>query len=127
MTGHVEDAVACFHQMCNELAQKIDGERANWTQGKGRHEHFKGCLCDYPLSDFQSRCRRKIEDLGDIAMNAREYDRAILQYTSALSLEPATPHDLLVKRSKARVGKGLWEDALNDANEVGYFRLIRVL
>ena len=31
--GHVADAVACFHQMCGELAQEIDSEQANWTRG----------------------------------------------------------------------------------------------
>ena len=51
-------------------------------------------------------------------MNAQKYDVAVLQYTTALSLNPATPQDLLGKRSKAHAGKGGWEDALHDADEV---------
>ena len=51
-------------------------------------------------------------------MNAKEYDVAVLQYTTALSLNPTTLEDLLGKRSKAHAGKGEWEDALSDANEV---------
>ena len=51
-------------------------------------------------------------------MNAKEYDTAVLQYTNALSLNPATMLDLVGKRSKAHARKGDWEDALRDANEV---------
>ena len=54
-------------------------------------------------------------------MNAKEYDVAVLQYTTALSLNPVTLEDLLGKRSKAHAGKGEWEDALSDANEVTHF------
>ena len=54
-------------------------------------------------------------------MNAKEYDVAVLRYTTALSLNPATLQDLLGKRSKAHVGKGEWEEALRDANEVTHF------
>ena len=60
-------------------------------------------------------------------MNAKEFDDAILQYTVALSLNPVTLKDLLGKRSKAHAGKGEWEDALNDANEVAHFNLFEFL
>ena len=74
-----------------------------------------------PRSDFKSRCCGKLEGLGDGATNVKQYDKAILQYTAALSLEPPSPHHLLVKRSKAHAEKGNWNDALNDANEVASF------
>ena len=75
------------------------------------------------LSDFNFRCCGKLEGLGDGATNAKQYDKAISQYTAALSLDPPSPHDLLVKRSKAHAEKGNWNDALNDANEVACFGL----
>ncbi|KAF8545666.1 hypothetical protein OG21DRAFT_159754 [Imleria badia] len=59
-----------------------------------------------------------LEALGDTALNAGEHDNAIARYTSALSLEPSSLIDTLVKRSKARASKELWKDALMDANEV---------
>ena len=59
-------------------------------------------------------------------MNARQYDEAVSQYTVALSLDPPSPQDLLVKRSKARADKGEWTDAMNDANEVVYFQFVQV-
>ena len=34
MTGHLVDAVSCFHQMSNELAREIDHEQADWTRGE---------------------------------------------------------------------------------------------
>lgn len=54
-------------------------------------------------------------------MDARQYDEAISQCTAALSLNPTNLQDLFAKRSKAYIMKGLWEDALNDANQVTHF------
>ena len=54
-------------------------------------------------------------------MEANQYDEAVSQYTAALSLDPSSPQDLLVKRSKAHANKAEWKDALNDANQVVYF------
>ena len=53
-----------------------------------------------------------------MALDSGEHDTAIGRYTSALSLDPSDPIDILVKRSKARASKELWNDALMDANEV---------
>ena len=123
MTDRVADAVSCFCQLHDELAQEIKGERANWTRGERSCMQYRIRLIDYPPSDFESRCRGKLEDLGDIAMNNEEYDEAISQYTTALFLDPATKHVFLVKRSKAHVRKGKWDAALKDANEVALFFL----
>ena len=73
------------------------------------------------MLDFKSRCREKLEDLGDSAVNARHYDEAVSLYTAALSLDPSSPQNILVKRSKAFADKGEWKDTLSDANEVIYF------
>ena len=62
-----------------------------------------------------------LEDLGDTALTSQEHDEAIARYSCALSLDPTTRVDILVKRSKARAYKGLWEDALTDANDVRVF------
>ena len=59
-----------------------------------------------------------LEGLGDTALNSGEHDAAIARYTSALSLSPSNPMDILVKRSTARASKELWKDALTDANDV---------
>ena len=62
-----------------------------------------------------------LEDLGDTALTSQDHDEAIARYSCALSLDPTSRVDLLVKRSKARASKGLWEDALTDANDVRVF------
>ena len=69
------------------------------------------------MPDFKYRCRRKLEDLGNGFLNAKQYDEAVSQYTVALSLDPASPYGLLMKRSNAWMGKNAREDALNDAKE----------
>ena len=64
------------------------------------------------------RCSGRVEGLGDTAMSAGQHDVAISQYSVALSLNPAAPQGLFIKRSSAYIARGLWQDALNDANEV---------
>ena len=58
----------------------------------------------------------KLEQLGDAAADAQQPDDAILLYSGALSLNLPFPQ-ILVKRSKLYLAKGLWEDALHDANQ----------
>ena len=53
-----------------------------------------------------------------MVLSSGEHDEATAQYTSAWSLSPPNPTDILVKRSGARASKGLLKDALTDANEV---------
>ena len=36
----VTDAVACFHQMKNELVQEAEGEQADWILGKWPCMHY---------------------------------------------------------------------------------------
>ncbi|KAF8552461.1 hypothetical protein OG21DRAFT_1511487 [Imleria badia] len=62
-------------------------------------------------------CIKPLEDCGDGAMQSKNPSQAILQYSSALSLNPSNPEGLFVKRSKAHAMLGLWEEALKDADE----------
>ncbi|KAF8553291.1 hypothetical protein OG21DRAFT_1268297 [Imleria badia] len=94
------DATECFHEMASEWGQEMDREREKW------------------IADFQSRCGAKLEDLGDLAMNARQHNEAIARYSAALSLKSINSQALFVKRSKAHANMGLWNGALNDANQV---------
>ena len=127
ITGHVADAVLCFHQMCREHIHGIDDKQITWTWGEWPCVQNKGHLHYFPLSGFKSRCSGKLGKLGDIAMDAKEYDEAILQYTTALSSNPANLSVLLSKRSEAHAGKRGWEDALNDANKVAHFHFLHFL
>lgn len=76
--------------------------------------------------EFMQRCAEKLASFGDAAADAQRYDDAITQYSAALHLNPPFPQQILTKRSKAYVKKGLWEDALNDTNEVCHFCLMQI-
>ena len=88
---------------------------AEWVMGE-RHVNWVGVVNVF--SDLKKKCVEMLEALGDTAFSSGERDEAIARYTSALSLSPSDPIDILVKRSTTRASKGLWEDALADANEV---------
>ncbi|KIK19088.1 hypothetical protein PISMIDRAFT_159959 [Pisolithus microcarpus 441] len=69
------------------------------------------------IADFTKKCAVTLEDAGDEAFRSAKYDDAITQYSAALSLSPPSTAGLFIKRSKARVAKESWEDAVQDANE----------
>jgi len=54
-------------------------------------------------------------------MDAQRHDKAISEYSAALSFDPASSQGIFVKRSKTYMAKGLWKDALNDADQVRSF------
>ncbi|KAF8549946.1 hypothetical protein OG21DRAFT_523577 [Imleria badia] len=94
------DAIECFHQMASELGDtEMHDKQAKWAV------------------DFQQRCAESSEHLGDAAADAERHDDAIAQYSAALSLDPATPQGVLIKRSKVYMAKGLWENALDDTSQ----------
>ena len=70
----------------------------------------------FPLA-FRQRCAEKLEQCGDVAAGAQRHDDAIIQYSVALSLDLPIPY-VFIKRSKVYMAKGLWEEALHDANQV---------
>ena len=51
----------------------------------------------------------KLESSGDTAVSDERHGGAV---------KPATLQNLLMKRSQAYMAKGLWVEALNDANKV---------
>ena len=59
-----------------------------------------------------------LESHGDIAVKSGDLKQGILEYSTALSLNPPNPVGLLVKQSNARAMLGFWKDALKDADEV---------
>ncbi|KAN0101233.1 hypothetical protein V8E55_001217, partial [Tylopilus felleus] len=67
--------------------------------------------------DFRRRCLEKLESSGDLAVS-NERHGAVSHYPTSLVLKPATVQNLLIKRSKAYMAKGLTVEALNDANKV---------
>jgi tetratricopeptide (TPR) repeat protein len=112
--GRITDASECVRQMVDELVGQANAhdEQVQWVLGEWSRIP---CGCVF---NFKWRCSGKLEGLGDTAMSAELHDVAISRYSVVLSLNPAAPQGLFIKRSKAYTARGLWEDALNDANKV---------
>ena len=62
----------------------------------------------------------KLESSGDTAVSEERHGAAASHYPTSLVLKPATLQNLIIKRSKAYVAKGLWVEALNDAKKVRF-------
>ena len=60
----------------------------------------------------------KLESSGDTTVSNEQHGGAVSHYPTSLALNPAVVQNLLIKRSKAYVAKGLWVEALNDASKV---------
>ncbi|KAF8554885.1 hypothetical protein OG21DRAFT_1508408 [Imleria badia] len=101
-SGRVEEATGALLKIL-----KILGDEIRLSKG----------TADWVI-DLKRKCIDMLEALGDTAVSSGENDKAIARYTSALSLDPSDPIDILVKRSKAWASKGLWVVSLTDANEV---------
>ncbi|KAF8546247.1 hypothetical protein OG21DRAFT_1518257 [Imleria badia] len=100
--GRTEEAAKALRKMLESFDKEIcaSKETAAW------------------LIDLKNKCVDALEALGDAALSSGQHAEAISRYSSALSLDPSNPMDILAKRSKARASKGIWEGALTDANEV---------
>ena len=117
-TGHSELAES-LSSMAETLGEEMltSEDTNNWNLGM----FVTTNSCRHTLSstsDFIQRCLVTFESNGDEAAVAKDFPRAVLQYSTALSLNPSNPVGLLVKRSNARVMLGFWEDALKDADSV---------
>ncbi|KAG1726991.1 uncharacterized protein EDB91DRAFT_899902 [Suillus paluster] len=66
---------------------------------------------------FTQECSKLSRDAGCAALAARDYDKAIELYSMVIDLNSAIDTDF-AKRSEAKSGKLLWEDALLDAQKV---------
>jgi tetratricopeptide (TPR) repeat protein len=130
MTNCITDAIECFHQMNSEWSEEsnLHSKQPEWVLCEWSRIPSTCCrLYDYLLSALKRRLSKKQEYLGDAAMNAQQFEEAISEYSSVLSLDPVEPAALFIKRSGAYVALSLWEDALNDANKVRSFVSCRLV
>lgn len=51
-------------------------------------------------------------------MESGRHSEAHKYYSAAVSIQPADTRGYFIMQSKARMAKGLWKDALDDADEV---------
>ena len=93
----------------------MHGERAEWAVGERWSSHATFVI---HLLQTSSSVALKLEYLGAAA---QRHDEAIIQYSTALSLNPVIPKILFMKRSNGHIAKGSWEDAIDDTNQVRHF------
>ncbi|KAI6042189.1 hypothetical protein EDC04DRAFT_1023591 [Pisolithus marmoratus] len=68
------------------------------------------------IADFTQKCATRLEDVGDEPFGSANHNDKLTQYSTALPFSPPSPSSLFIRRSRARAAKGLWEDAMQDAN-----------
>ncbi|KAG2131366.1 hypothetical protein DEU56DRAFT_814143 [Suillus clintonianus] len=66
---------------------------------------------------FTQECSKLCVENGDAAFDANNYGHAIGLYSAAIKLDSAND-GMFAKRSKAKLGNMLWEEALIDAQKV---------
>ncbi|KAI6017080.1 hypothetical protein EDC04DRAFT_486331 [Pisolithus marmoratus] len=69
------------------------------------------------IANFTKKCATTLEDVDDEAFEYAGHDDGLSQHSTALSSSPSSPADLLIKWSRVRAAKRLWEDALQYAND----------
>ncbi|KAF8447267.1 hypothetical protein L210DRAFT_3641225 [Boletus edulis BED1] len=102
-TSRMSEAVQSLQTLSNEFGAEMraSAELSNWLQS------------------FTRRCVDALRTAGDAAMASGKHDEAIARYSAALSVSPTSQADLVVKRNKARLAIGAWDDATKDLDEAG--------
>lgn len=98
---------------------KMSRELHGWLTSEYLY-HTRKARLERSSSGFKLRCVEMLESQGDSAMQNKDYDNAVTQYSAALDINPAVLRApaLFLKRSEARAALCSWEDALKDADEV---------
>ena len=118
--GRLTEAIQCFQKMLNDLTEDTSAYMA-WEVGEWVQGSISRGIPNILFSiDFRCRCTKKLENLGDTAMNSQRYDEAVKHYSESLRLDPLNVSDILYKRSKARALRKSWKVALVDAEKVWF-------
>ncbi|KAG1734780.1 heterokaryon incompatibility protein-domain-containing protein [Suillus lakei] len=90
----------------------------DWSNGKsGVSNVTQVAISPAFHSDFAEKCSALCFVNGDVALAASDYDRAIDLYLAVIDLT-STSDAIFSNRSKAKLGKTLWMEALLDAQKV---------
>ncbi|KAG1793138.1 uncharacterized protein HD556DRAFT_522194 [Suillus plorans] len=97
--GKLQDAVKSYQYMMVSSDENTRADCLDWSKA------------------FIEECRAFFLTDGDTALAASKFDSAIDLYSAAIDLD-TTSDTTFANRSKAKLGKMLWEDALFDAQKV---------
>ncbi|KAG2139824.1 uncharacterized protein EDB93DRAFT_1252946 [Suillus bovinus] len=102
--GKLQDAVKSYQYMMASSDENTKTDCLDWSNGKSG-------------VSFTEECSALCITKGDAALAASKYDRAIDLYSASIGLDSASDV-VFINRSKAKLGKMSWEDALLDAQKV---------
>ncbi|KAG2750667.1 hypothetical protein P692DRAFT_201903342 [Suillus brevipes Sb2] len=117
--GKPEKALEAHKYMMDSIDESAKASCLVWSNGKSASS---------PIfhSAFKQECSALCAANGDVALAASDYDRAINLYSAAITLNSASS-TVFANRSKARLGKMLWMEALLDAQKVGAHKAVHLL
>ncbi|KAG2356044.1 hypothetical protein BDR07DRAFT_1424294, partial [Suillus spraguei] len=99
LAGRLQDAVKSYRYMMDTSDDITKASCLNWSKV------------------FTEECSASLTN-GNAALAASNYDRAIHLYSVVIDLDCTSSDVVFANRSKAKLGKMLWEDALLDAQKV---------
>ncbi|KAG2335872.1 hypothetical protein BDR05DRAFT_971370 [Suillus weaverae] len=102
--GRLPEAIKAYRYMMDRADEATKACCLDWSTGKSSMLYAATGVTDLAAG-------------GNDALAAGNYDRAVELYSVAIDLDFATD-TIFGKRSKARSGKMLWDDALLDAEKV---------
>ena len=124
--SRMTEAAESLRGLLNEFEVEVaaSGTLSSWLQSAffiDVYFNFVSLIISTELTQtfpivFRGRCVKHLAQLGDTAADSKNYEGAIVYYSDALSLNPLNGADLIIKRSKVRTLKELWENIFTDAN-----------
>jgi hypothetical protein len=121
--SRLEEALEAHQFMMDKCDESTKANSLDWSTGK--FSAMSITLQSSPpfRAAFEQQCSQQYSaDAGDAALKARDYDKAIYLYSVAIDLGDVSD-TIFAKRSKAKLEKMLWEDALLDAQKVRQYLL----
>ncbi|KIK40720.1 hypothetical protein CY34DRAFT_806895 [Suillus luteus UH-Slu-Lm8-n1] len=100
LAGKPDKALEAYKYMMDTIDESAKASCLVWSNGKSAQE-----------------CSALFVTNGDAALDVRDYDRPIDLYSAAITLNSASSI-VFANRSKAKLGKMLWMEALLDAQKV---------
>ncbi|KAG2126787.1 uncharacterized protein EDB93DRAFT_1272949 [Suillus bovinus] len=117
LAGKPDKALEAHKYMVDVIDESVKANCLDWS--KGKYLVMSPGLSYSPQFDsaFEQECIAFCIANGDAALIASDYDRAIYLYLVVVDLNSAS-NAVFENRSKAKLGKMLWTEALLDAQKV---------
>jgi hypothetical protein len=116
--GEPDKALEEHKHLMDTIDESAKASCLVWSNGKSSvRDVMQTTVLTHVHSAFKQECRALCAANGDAALAARDYDTAIELYSAAITLNSASS-TFFANRSKAKLGKMLWMEALLDAQKV---------